>query len=121
MGLTTDPSDPRLGHGVGGDGMNEAYLVLSDEERAKGFVRPVRRSYVHRFMLDGSPLPTVLVSLEGVGGCGALTTMSTALAETYARDPIFYGATYCVGCRTHRPVGADGEFYWDGTDEKVGT
>lgn len=121
MPLTDDRNDPRLGRGIGGEGMNEAYLVLSDEERAKGFVRPVRRSYVHRFMLDGSPVPTVLTSLEGVGGCGALTTMAQAIAETYARDPGFYGATYCVGCRTHLPVGADGEFYWDGTDEKVGT
>src|SRR3954469_528763 len=99
MSLTTDPDDPRLGHGVDQQPIQQhsAYLVLSDEERAKGFVRPVRRSYVHRFMLDGSPLPTVLVSLDGVGGCGALTTMSQAIAETYARDPHFYGATYCVG------------------------
>ena len=26
-------------------GQQKAYVVLSDEERAKGFVRPVRRSY----------------------------------------------------------------------------
>lgn len=121
--LTTDPNDPRLGHGSNQEPVpqNEAYLILSEEERAKGFVRPVRRSYVHRFMLDGSPLPVVLTSLKGVGGCGALTTMSQEIAETYARDPHFYGATYCIGCCKHLPVGADGEFYWDGTDEKVGT
>jgi hypothetical protein len=47
--------------------------------------------------------------------------MGTALAETYARDPAFYGATYCAGCGRHRPVGPDGEFVWDGTTEKVGT
>lgn len=50
MSLTTDPHDPRLGHGTDEDGpvpQNEAYLVLSDAERAKGFTRPVRRSYRH--------------------------------------------------------------------------
>lgn len=28
-------------------GMQKAYVVLTAEERAKGFVRPVRRDYVH--------------------------------------------------------------------------
>lgn len=113
MGLTTDRNDPRLGHGVGGKGMNEAYLVLSEEERAKGFVRPVRTTYVHLYMEDGSDVPYPLVSMKGVKGCGAATTMGLALAETYARDPRFYGATYCVGCRTHLPVA---EFLWDDTE-----
>lgn len=104
MSETTDPRDPRLGHGADDKPVpqNEAYLVLSDEERSKGFVRPVRRSYVH----------TV---------CGAVTTMSQAIAETYAANPAFYGATFCVHCKMHRPVGEHGEFVWDGTDEKVGT
>jgi hypothetical protein len=50
--------------------------------------------------------------------------MGQALAETYARDPRFYGATYCVSCGMHRPVGEHGEFVWlDGIvpDDKVGT
>jgi hypothetical protein len=107
MMLTDDPRDPRLTHGVdsvGGPPRSQAdvYLVLSEEERTAGFVRPVRRSYVHET-------------------CGGLTTMGLALAETYARDPKFYGATYCAICGKHRPVGADGEFIWDGTTEKVGT
>lgn len=104
MSETTDPNDPRLGHGADEQPVpqNEAYLVLSDEERAKGFVRPVRRSYVHTT-------------------CGAVTTMSLAIAETYAANPSFYGATYCVHCGMHRPVGEHGEFVWDGTEEKVGT
>lgn len=34
-------------------GMQKGYVVLSAEERAKGFVRPVRRSYVH----VGRPAP----------------------------------------------------------------
>jgi hypothetical protein len=83
-------------------GMQKAYVVLSEEERSKGFVRPVRRSYVH-------------------SKCGVLTTMGQALAETYAREPAFYSGTFCAGCGAHFPVGADGEFVWDGTDQKVGT
>ena len=101
MSLTTDPDDPRLTHGVDQDKVPQAevYLVLSEEERAKGYVRPVRRSYVHK-------------------ACGSVTTMGTALAETYARDPKFYGATYCVACSKHLPVS---EFNWDGTDQAVGS
>lgn len=105
VAIADDRNDPRLTHGVDAadsqPGMAEAYLVLSDEEREKGFVRPVRTSYVHL-------------------KCGVVTTMSRAIAETYARDPKFYGSTYCVHCRNHRPVGPDGEFVWDGTDIKVG-
>lgn len=106
--VTSDRNDPRLGHGSDTEPgpQNDAYLVLSDEERAKGFVRPVRRTYVHE---------------PSLGGCGAATSMGQALAETYATNPSFYGSTYCVGCRMHRPVGVNGEFLWDGTTEKVGT
>lgn len=43
--------------------------------------------------------------------------MGRALSETYARDPKFYVATYCVHCRAHFPAE---EFLWDGTNEKVG-
>lgn len=82
-------------------GMQKGYVVLSDEERAKGFVRPVRRTYIHE-------------------KCGTQTTMGQALAETYARDPKFYSGTFCAHCRTHFPVGADGEFVWE-NGEKVGT
>lgn len=60
--------------------------------------------------------------LASVGkGCGTVTTMGSALAETYAREPSFYGATFCCYCRTHLPVGKDGEFVWDRTHERVGT
>lgn len=83
-------------------GLQKAYVVLSAEERAKGFVRPVRQSYVH-------------------AKCGAVTTMGLALAETYARQPSFYSGTFCTVCRAHFPVGAAGEFTWDGSNEKVGT
>lgn len=98
MSLTNDPHDPDL-RITEPDGMQKKYLVLSEEERAKGFVRPVRRSYLHL-------------------ACKSVTTMGTALAETYARDPKFYGGTYCVACRTHFPVA---EFLWDGTTEVLGS
>lgn len=101
MSTTDDRNDPGL-RKIEPDGMQEKYLVLSDDERAKGFVRPVRTRYRH--------LP-----------CGTVTTMGRAIAETYARDPSFYGGTFCVGCRAHFPVGEAGEFVWDGTDLKVGT
>ena len=81
------------------DGQQKAYVVLSEEERAKGFVRPVRRSYIH-------------------DKCGGLTTMGLALCETYARNPAFYGATFCTTCRGHFPVA---EFKWEGDNETVGS
>jgi hypothetical protein len=64
--------------------------------------------------------------LDRVGkGCGTVTTMGRAIAETYAREPGFYGATMCCGCQKHLPVGADGEFVWvekgEATAERVGT
>lgn len=80
-------------------GQQRAYVVLTAEERAKGFVRPVRRSYVHTH-------------------CGTVTTMAQSIAETYARDPSFYGGTFCCGCGKHYSVS---EFRWDGTDEVVGS
>lgn len=86
-----------------GTGMQKGYVVLSEAERSKGFVRPVRNSY--RLLK-----------------CGTVTTMGQALAETYARDPYFYSGTFCCGCHTHFPVGEDGEFVWnDGSEQKVGT
>lgn len=84
------------------NGQQRDYVVLSDDERAKGFVRPVRDSYIHE-------------------KCGSVTKMSRSIAETYARQPNFYSGTFCVACRAHFPVGEGGEFVWDGTDEKVGT
>jgi len=139
-------------------GMQKGYVVLSDEERAKGFVRPLRQTYRHVGkrvcgqrreieaveMLPGKiahvcckPLEhdgpctvfqqvsaSELARIERYGcldGCGGTTTMHQALAETYARKPDFYSGTYCAHCRDHFPVGAEGEFVWYGTEEKVGT
>lgn len=104
MSLTDDPRDPRLTRGPADEEpvpQAPVYLVLSEEERAKGFVRPARLSYRHEV-------------------CGAVTTMAPAIAETYARQPHFYGATYCVRCQMHRPVGVEGEFVWIESDGSEG-
>lgn len=46
--LTTNPNDPQLKEGQKNEtGQHEIYLVLSEEERAKGYVRPLRDTYVH--------------------------------------------------------------------------
>lgn len=101
MGVTDDPNDPRIRRGVDSEktDQHDIYLVLSEEERAKGFVRPYRDAYRHE-------------------ECGTVTTMGRALSETYARQPSFYGATYCVRCRKHLPVG---EFRWDADGTEVGS
>lgn len=58
--------------------------------------------------------------LDAVGqGCGAVTTMTGhSLAETYARDPHFYGSTFCVGCRDYLSVA---EFVWEDDGTRVGS
>jgi hypothetical protein len=84
------------------NGQQKDYVVLTAEERSKGFVRPVRRSYKH--------LP-----------CGSVTTMGQSIAETYAREPRFYSGTFCCHCAAHLPVGEDGQFVWIDDGTKVGT
>jgi hypothetical protein len=103
---TTDPSDPRLtrGEDAGPVPQADVYLVLPDEELSENLVRPIRYSYRHK-------------------ACGQVTTMGRLIALTYARDPKFYGGTYCTTCRMHRRVA---EFTWvsdDGSDtgEVVGS
>lgn len=135
------PIDPKTG-------MHRDYWVLSEAERAKGFVRPVRDSYRHVGTSPQHPLRDLTEEEhrrygqfgyvayeaypEGAAAlgrywtqaqldsktCGAVTRMGRALAETYAADPKFYGATFCVACRGHFPVA---EFTWDGTTEIVGS
>ena len=80
-------------------GQQNGYVVLCPEERAKGFVRPVRKTYKHT-------------------RCGVLTTMHIALAETYARDPNYYGGTFCCDCAKHFPVA---EFTWMPDGSVVGS
>lgn len=101
MSLTSDPNDPRLGYGTDDEPgpQNEVYLVLSEQERSRGFVRPIRDSYTHSV-------------------CKQTTTMARPIAETYARNPTFYGATYCTTCRKHLPVS---EFTWEPDGSTVGS
>jgi hypothetical protein len=128
-------------------GMQKGYVVLSAEERAKGFVRPVREAYRHVGVRPRYPMRELreeeeyhkkfgYVAFEAYpesespvtgrfwteaqlrSGCGSETVMGRALAETYARDPKSYGATFCCACRKHFPVE---EFVWSGTDERVGS
>lgn len=140
--LTDEPNDPRLGHGSDDSPAPQAqvYLVLSEEERARGFVRPVRHTYIHVGRTNKYPLRDLTAEErerytdsgyvrfeeypEGTGklgrfwtqaelenrGCGTATTMGQALAETWAREPNFYGSTYCVRCQMHRSVQ---EFIWE--------
>lgn len=145
---TDDPNDPRLRRGVDAEPgpQNDVYLVLSDEERAKGFVRPFRDSYRHVGQRPRYPTreltdeererwPDAVLYEEypesespKVGrtwtraqldsGCGTVTTMGEKIAQTYARKPDFYGATYCCGCRKHLPVG---EFIWTADGKTVGS
>lgn len=168
--ITTDPKAPCLNTPKGEGEQNECYLILSEEERAKGFVRPFRESYIHigkdvkshwkriHRMIDEDErnsedyqkyiqnekyfvaVMTILEKEDGsfkggsyvtqeeldawgdrrrIGGCGGKTTMTKEIAETYARDPGFYGSTWCMNCRTHIHVG---EFVWDDeTGETVGS
>jgi hypothetical protein len=150
--------DPEIIETGSARGQHKDYWVLSEAERAKGFVRPVRSAYVHvgapepeyplRDLTDDEharydkfgyikyeeypkPKPDgssavgsfwTQARLDRIGtGCRAVTTMGRDLAETYARNPSFYGSTFCVHCGTHLPVGKQGEFLWDGTNERVGT
>lgn len=96
----TDGSAPSPGYTeLREDGQQVGYLVLCPEERAKGFVRPVRQSYQH-------------------AKCGTVTKMGLSLAETYARDPKFYTGTFCATCRAHFPVA---EFRWEPDGSVVGS
>ncbi len=80
-------------------GQQKGYVVLCPEERDKGYVRPLRHSYTHL-------------------KCGTVTRMTDAIAETYARDPKFYNATFCCQCHAHFPLS---EFVWEGIGETVGS
>lgn len=86
------------------NGQQQDYIVLSAEERAKGFVRPVRRSYRHL-------------------KCGAVTSMAQSIAETYARDPKFYGGTFCTQCGKHfnLRIGDEVQFVWVDDGSAVGS
>ena len=141
MSITDNPNDPDLGRGPDESpvGQNKKYLVLSEEERALGFVRPYRDTYRHVGKRPQYPLADLTDEQKARFGdayvkweaypeemlpragrywtkeelerpaCRQTTTMGRAIAETYARDNTFYGSTYCTTCCMHRPVA---EFTW---------
>jgi hypothetical protein len=140
--LTTDRNDPDLGV-TRSDGQNKKYLVLSQEELAKGYVKPYRSAYIHD-AVDAPKGPLRDLTAEeherydqylyikyeegaerywtqerldrSKRKCGVVTTMGLQLSATYARDPKFYNATYCCGCGTHYPLN---EFHWTADGEPM--
>lgn len=87
------------------DGQQEGYIILTAEERHKGYVRPVRQYYRH-------------VGTPEHPGCNQTTKMALSIAETFARDPDFYQGGFCCSCRKHFP---NEELVWEGTNQRVGT
>lgn len=130
------------------NGQQKNYVVLCPEERAKGFVQPYRDTYIHKgkgpkyptrelteeeqdryegygyvlredYPESESPIAGKYWTQKQLnGGCGVETKMDSSIAETYARNPAFYGSTFCAGCGKHFPVW---EFIWKGTNIQVGS
>lgn len=76
------------------DGQHERYpsSVRVDENGKPAYKQPIRNKYRHL-------------------KCGAVTMMrGDDLCLTYATNPHFYGATFCVGCHTHLSLN---EFVWE--------
>jgi len=80
------------------NGQQKGYVVICPEDRAKGFIRPLRKSYIHK-------------------KCGGVTTIALSIAETYARNPKFYSGTFCTTCNNHFPLD---QFIWE-DGEAVGS
>lgn len=155
-GAPADPGAPAPTEDRLSDGQHADHWVLPEEERAKGFVRPVRREYRHvgppgpkhplrpltweekqrheaRGYVGFEAYPDDERGVVGrfwtreqldraeAGGCRQVTTMAQALAETIARDPTFYGATFCAVCGDYFPIGAKGEFVWLDDGSRMGT
>ena len=97
MSITEDRNDPKLNQ-MREDGQQESYLVLPELDKRER-IRPWRNKYTHKI-------------------CGVETRMPDGCADTFTVNPKFYGATFCVSCKTHRPVN---EFLWSNTEEEVGS
>jgi len=99
VSLTTDRGSECLDV-IQANGQQVCYLVLSDDEIALGYVRPVRYRYRHV-------------------ACGGETSMAGKIAETYARRPDFYGGTFCARCGAHFSlVGRDDVRQFEWVDER---
>lgn len=89
------------------DGQQEGYVVLSPEERAQGFVKPLRASYIHT---GAHPKMAGRILIQpDRDACGTITRMGISIAETYAREPSFYSGTFCASCKKHFKLT---EFRW---------
>lgn len=75
------------------DGQYERHPTTDEGE----FVQPIRDTYVHE-------------------DCGSSTTMGSALAESFARDPSQYGKTFCAECGDYYPLS---QFTWQGSGQPV--
>jgi len=151
MSTTTDASDPELGHGVDDKetGQHKKYLVLSEEEIAKGFVRPYRTHYVHvgnREEVCGKPFSdanTHVCTMKPGHEGGCFKGRSKELLE-YTEDKYYNGNKGCgtmtgmaqsiaetyaakpdfygsTYCLGCKKHLAVDEFVWHGTEEKVGS
>ena len=107
-------------HAEGNTGQHSSYIVLCEEERQKGFVRPYRDAYKHVGRLEEIVNDAgEKVADQRLGGCGTVTTMARAIAETFARDPQFYaGGGFCVNCNRHVP---NAELVWTADGQQVGS
>lgn len=76
------------------DGQYENHPTNTEGE----YVAPIRRTYIHK-------------------SCGVATKIGMEIAETYAKNPKYYGRTFCVGCHSYFPVS---EFYWEIDDVTLG-
>ena len=151
MSLTTDPNDPRLGHGVdlNPGPQHDTYLVLSEAERAKGFVRPVRRSYRHVGLRPKYPLRDLTpeeqknyaeigyVKFEVypdflspvTGRFWTQTDLDRKGCSTVTTMGLALAETYSMNPKFYGSTYCCGcrmhkpveEFVWEGTDETVGS
>ena len=151
MSLTTDPNDPKLGRGIDNNAtpQHNVYLVLSEEEIAKGFVRPVRTSYVHTGiqpdltgMIDLTEEEKIRYADEDyIGFIPSGNKDSSILGRFITKSNIRKGCgtlttmnqtiaeTYARDPKFYSSTYCCGcqkhlpvkEFTWDGTNEKVGS
>ncbi len=108
---------------VGRPGPKHRLRDLTDDERAlwsdSGFVKfeeypESERPTTGRFWTQPE--------LDSINkGCGTITNMPRSIAETYAKQPGFYGSTFCCGCSDYIRVGRNGEFVWLDDGTRVGT
>lgn len=131
-----EPADKVRAEQTEKTGQHKSYIVLCEDERKKGFVRPYRDAYKHVgpqvcgqwightsegtvcYMDPGHPGECGAAKGARPQPCNTVTTMGRSLSETYARDPKFYGSTFCVSCNRHLPVA---DFVWTADNERVGS